>query len=88
MVEITNGVYAKLKQENPSLILMRCVCRSIQLVMSSAYECVSRNFEYVIAKSHKLAAKSSVAQCQYNELNKTINDGSQPFQIPFDCKTR
>ena len=49
-VGINNGVYSKLKQENPSLILMRCVCHSMQLAMSYASaECLPRNLEYLIA---------------------------------------
>ena len=36
MVGINNGVHAKLKQEYPHLILMRCVCHSIELAMSYA----------------------------------------------------
>ena len=90
MVGINNGAYSKLKQENPSLILMRCVCHSIQLVMSYASaECLPMNLEYLNAKTHNWSAKSSVRQSKYNELNKAINDGSQsakpggcPFNLP------
>ena len=53
MVGINNGVCSKLKQENPSSILMRCVCHSIQLAMSYASaERLPRNLEYLIAKTH------------------------------------
>ena len=36
MTGINNGVYAKLKTEVPSLILIRCICHSIHLVTSHA----------------------------------------------------
>ena len=89
MVGSNNGVYSKLKQENPSLILLRCVCLSIQLAMSYASaECLPRNFEYLIAQTHNCLAESSLKQYQYNELYEAINDGSQPMKIPPDCKTR
>ena len=53
MVGINNGVYTKLKQEYPHLILMRCVCHSIQLAMSYASaECLPRNLEFLIAETH------------------------------------
>ena len=53
MVGINNGVYSNLKQDNPSLILMRCVRHSIQLAMPNAsVECLTRNLEYLIAVTH------------------------------------
>ena len=89
MVVIINGVYSKLKQQNPSLILMRCVCHSIQLAMSYASsECLPWNLEYLIAKTHNWFAKSSVRQYQYNEHYIALIDGSQPMKILSDCKTR
>ena len=36
MTGINKGVYAKLKTEVPSLILIRCICHSIQLATSHA----------------------------------------------------
>lgn len=89
MVGVNNGVYAKLKQDNPSLILIRCICHSLQLAMSHASaECMPRNLEFLIAETHNWFSKSSMRQLQYNELYKTINDGSSPLKIPSDCKTR
>ena len=53
MVGINNGVCSKLKQENPSLMSMRCVCHSIQLAMSHASaEFMPKNMEYSIAETH------------------------------------
>ena len=88
MVEINNGSYSRLKQEN-TLILLRCVCHSIQLATSYAStECLPSNLEYLISESHYWFAKSSVRQYQYNELYKAINDGSQPMKIPSHYKAR
>ena len=89
MVGIKNGVYAKLKQEYPHLILMRCVCHSIQLAMSYASaECLPRNLEFVIAETHNWFAKSALRQSQYNQLHESINQGLHPLKIPSDSKTR
>ena len=53
MVGINKGVYYNLKQDNPSLILMRFVRHSMQLAMYSASaECLPRNLVYLIAKTH------------------------------------
>ena len=57
MVAINNGAYAKLKQENPSLMLLRRVCHSIQLAMSYASaECLPRKWEYLIAETYNWLA--------------------------------
>ena len=89
MVGSNNGVYSKLKQENPTLILMWCVCHSILLAMSYvSAECLPRNLEYLIAETHNWFAKSSVRQYKYNELYKAIIDGSQAMKFPSGCKTR
>ena len=75
MVGINDGVYANLKQENPSLILMRCVCNSIDLAMSyTSAEYFSRNLEYLTVKTHDGIVKSSARQYHYNELYKAFND--------------
>ena len=89
MVGINDGVYSNVKQENISLILMRHICHSIQLAMCYAsVECLPRNLEHLITEAHNWFAKSSVRQCQYNELHKAINDGSQPMKIASDGKAR
>jgi len=36
MVGINNGVHQKLKEHNPSLILVTCVCHSLKLAVSAA----------------------------------------------------
>ena len=84
-----NGVYAKLKQENHSLILMRCVCHTIQLAMPIAYaECLSRNWVHIIAEALNWHAKSSVRQYQYNEHHNVIKDGTKSSTISSDRKSR
>ena len=89
MVGINNGVYSRLKQENPSLILMKCVCYFIQQTMSYASaECLPMNLEYLIAETHNWFAKSSVKQYQYNELCNAINDGSQSIKLQNQVAVR
>ena len=52
MVGTNDGVYAKLKQENHYLILMRRFCHSMQLARSYAStECLPMNLEYLIART-------------------------------------
>lgn len=89
MVGINNGVYAKLKAEIPSLILIRCVCHSIQLAVSQASaECLPRSLNFMIVETHKWFSHSPVRQIQYKNLFQTLNSGSLPLKIPRDCQTR
>lgn len=53
MVGINNGVYAKLKAEVPSLILIRCLCHSLQLAVSHAMtDTLPRNLEFLIHETY------------------------------------
>ena len=53
MVAINNGVYAKLKEDVPSITLKKCACHSLQLAVSlAATEGLPRILEFLIAGSH------------------------------------
>jgi hypothetical protein len=52
MVGINNGVYQILKTHNPSLILIRCICHSMQLAISSASKELPRNLEFLIRETY------------------------------------
>ena len=89
MVGINNGVYAKLKKDIPSLVLIKCACHSLQLAVShAAAECLPRNLEFLIAESHKWFSNSTVRQQQYCNLHKAINDGTAPLKISSKGQTR
>lgn len=89
MVGINNGVFAKLKQEIPHLILVRCLCHSLQLAVSAAAkEFLPRNLEFLIRETYDWFSRSSMRQSPYKELYKTINDGKEPLKIVQACQTR
>lgn len=53
MVGINNGVHAKLKSGVPNLILVKCVCHSIQLAVSHATsECMPRHLDFLIRETY------------------------------------
>ncbi|CAH2100390.1 unnamed protein product [Euphydryas editha] len=57
MVGVNNGVFSKLKEEVPQLILVRCLCHSLQLAVSAAArEFLPRNLEFLIRKHIGLVA--------------------------------
>ncbi|CAG9793730.1 unnamed protein product [Diatraea saccharalis] len=88
-VGVNNGVYIKLKEEIPHLILVRCLCHSLQLAVSAAAkEFLPRNLEFIIRETYDWFSRSTSRQLLYKELYKTINDGQKPLKIVQACQTR
>jgi hypothetical protein len=88
MVGINNGLYQILKTHNPSLILIRCICHSMQLAISSASKELPRNLEFLIRETYDWFARSSIRQLAYKTLYQTINEGQDPLKIVQACATR
>lgn len=89
MTGINNGVFTKLKQEVPHLVLVRCLCHSLQLAVSAAAkQFLPRNLEFLIKETYDWFSRSSSRQFMYKELYKTINDGQNPLKIIQSCQTR
>lgn len=88
MTGVNNGVYAKLKREIPGLILIRCVCHSIQLAVSHASEgTLPRNLEFMVSETYNWFSQSSTRQAEYKQLYQTINEGHEPLKIVRACQT-
>lgn len=89
MVGINNGVYQVLKREIPHLILIRCVCHSIQLATSAATaESLPRNLDFLVRESYNWFSRSSSRQLYYRQIFSILNDGEEPLKIPQACDTR
>lgn len=89
MVGINNGVYQRLKSEVPNLILIPCVCHSLQLAVSAATaEALPRNLEFIVSETYNWFSRSSNRQVAYKQLYNTINDGHDPMKIVQACQTR
>lgn len=89
MVGVNNGVYKKLKSEVPSLILVRCVCHSLQLsVSAAAAEALPRNVEFIVSETYNWFSRSSTRQLAYKQLYNLINDDHDPLKIVQSCQTR
>lgn len=88
---LNNGVCELLRKdfELPNLIMVRCVCHSIQLAVShSVGETLPRNIDYMVRETYSWFGHSSKRQMLYKTLYETLNDGRRPFQIPRVCDTR
>ncbi|XP_067118590.1 zinc finger protein 862-like [Centruroides vittatus] len=89
MIGINNGVYAKLKAEVPALILVRCLCHSLQLTISHATkEGLPRNIEFLIKETFNWFSHSAIRQSKYKELYSLMNDGNEPLKLVQSTETR
>lgn len=88
---LNKGVCQLLKEELglPHLIMVRCVCHSIQLAVSHAVgETLPRNIDHMVRETYNWFGHSSKRQMLYKTLYETLNDGKCPLQIPRVCDTR
>ena len=91
MTGTNNGVHALLKNAtgNDNLILVRCVCHSLQLALSHASEeTLPRNVEFLIRETYNWFSHSSNRRLHYKNIYQTMNCGSEPLSIPQMCNTR
>lgn len=87
----TGGLCELLKREFAlrHLVMVRCVCHSVQLAVSCATrDTLPRNIEYLVKETYNWFSHSSKRQIAYKNIYNTINEGEQPLQITRSCDTR
>ncbi|KNC34559.1 hypothetical protein FF38_13862 [Lucilia cuprina] len=57
---ISRGVIANLKEKNNNIVLVPCVCLSIQLSVSSASKTLPEEIEYLVAETYNWFSKSTI----------------------------
>lgn len=91
MTGINAGVHRILQERYslPNLVLIRCVCHSIQLAVSHAScETIPRNIEFMVRETHNWFKLSAKRQADYKALYETLNFGEEPLKILRVCNTR
>lgn len=86
-----NSVLEILKREYnlPNLILIRCICHSLQLAVSHSSESnLPRNIEFLIRETYNWFSNSPKRRDEYKALFQTINCGDSPLKILKVCDTR
>lgn len=86
-----NSVYEILKRQYnlPNLILIRCICHSLQLAVSHASQhSIPQHIEFMIRETYKWFSTSSKRQHEYKEPYSLINCGDEPLKILKVCDTR
>lgn len=86
-----NSVYMILKTQYnlPHLILIPCICHSLQLAVNHASEnTLPRNIEFLIRETHNWFSHSTKRQIEYKQIFELINCGEAPLKILKVCETR
>ncbi|EFA11723.1 hypothetical protein TcasGA2_TC001388 [Tribolium castaneum] len=84
MVGVNQGVFQKLRSSYglDNLVLVRCVCHSLQLAVSAATEeSLPRHIEFMIRETYNWFQHSSLRQLTYANIYKVINDGKIPLKV-------
>lgn len=81
MTGVNKRVITKLKEVNPNIIIMRCVCHSIQLAASAVTKEFPGILNFLICETYDWFSRSSSRQLTYKWLCNTINDGHDPLKI-------
>ncbi|XP_053960547.1 uncharacterized protein LOC128864816 [Anastrepha ludens] len=89
MVGSHKSVYVELKKHSPDLLLIKCVCHSVQLAVN--YACkqfMPEDLEYLIYETYNWFSKSSHRQSAYRQIYELMNNDKTPLKIPRVCETR
>lgn len=88
MVGKNHSVFSLLKEKQPSLQLIRCVCHSLDIVANKAMQLLPSNLEYMIRETYNWFAHSAKRQSDYNSIYRAINDGGCPLKLISPSSTR
>ena len=91
MTGVNNGVHKVLKEEYglKDLVLIRCVCHSLQLAVSHASnDTLPRSVEYLVRETYNWFSVSPKRREAYKAIYETINCGEKPLLITKVCATR
>ncbi|XP_075550145.1 SCAN domain-containing protein 3-like [Dermacentor variabilis] len=81
MVGRNNSVYTHLRRKNENLMLVKCVCHSIQLCASKAVEVLPRSLEFLVGRSYSWFSHSSLRLQEYGKIYRLMNNGKEPLKL-------
>lgn len=86
-----NSLWKKMRDDNPSITLVKCACHSLDLVASKAMEAMPASLEFMIHETHNYFAHSSSRQAVYRSLysdSNTMHEKNEPLKILSPSATR
>ena len=81
MCGVNHSVITLLKEVNPHIVHVKCICHSIQLCSSYALKKMPRQVEYLVGQTYCWFSNSTNRQLKYKEVYETINVGEEPLKI-------
>lgn len=88
MVGKHHSVFTLLKQMQPNLQLIRCVCHSLDIVVNKAMQLLPINIEYMVRETYNWFTHSAKRQYDYKNIYETINNGGCPLKLISPSCTR
>lgn len=77
MVGRHRSVYVELKKLVPKLVLVKCVCHSVQLAVTRSWKKIMpKSLEFLIHETYNWFSKSYMRQKCYKNVYEVINSGS------------
>ncbi|XP_046805584.1 uncharacterized protein LOC124419612 [Lucilia cuprina] len=88
MIGKNKSVHVALKKDVPDLVLVKCVCHSLQLAVNqSLKDFLPTNLEFIVYETFNWFSKSSNRQQSYKTLYENLN-GKEPLKITRISDTR
>ncbi|XP_064488440.1 uncharacterized protein LOC135400538 [Ornithodoros turicata] len=83
-----NSVFTHMKAENENMILVKCVCHSLQLACSEAVAVLPSQLDFLVRESFNWFSHSPKRQQTYHAIYAAINEGSAPHKLIGMSATR
>ncbi|XP_036147932.1 uncharacterized protein LOC105830002 isoform X1 [Monomorium pharaonis] len=84
-----NSLYTRLKEDNPKLQLVKCICHSLNNASSKAAEALPSNLDFLCREIYAWFSHSSLRRIEYKRLYEILNKGDKPFHNFVQlCSTR
>lgn len=81
MVGVNHSLYTNFREVCPNIVLVKCVCHSIQLASCWALKVLPRNIEFLVSQTYCWFSNSTHRLATYSDLYEVINVGEEPLKI-------
>ncbi|KAL4104436.1 hypothetical protein QTP88_019737 [Uroleucon formosanum] len=83
-----HSLFTLLKESIPNLVLVKCICHSLNLCSAKACEELPSILEFLIRESRNWLSHSSLRQITYQSLFAALYDGKMPPKLVQLSTTR
>lgn len=85
---VNNSLYSRLKETNPSLMLFKCICHSLNKCAEKAGAELPCNIEFLLRETRNWFSHSALRKVNYESLYKSLNSGLNPRKLTQISATR